>query len=557
MKRDLKLITFAAALLLTVGSLAPVVAASRTVASPVCSQDPAPPGDAERGMFTQGQNLFLQGSYTRAADVLERFLTTYPNSILTDLTLLWLGRSYLQLGKLTEAEDVGKRLHAIKDTPFADMYDTELLSVRNEAARQLSSTVGEDTPASPAQRTSSSIPPLAGRSRFAKPQLPVAAASTPKPGNAAAATVRRSAPKPQATKSTGPPRAARTAGGSSKQKPAQLASTNKPRPETQSGRSGLVRKSDSTKRQAVAKTSRRPATTTTHARNNPRLGSNNLAGNRDSSTGRRIGVMPKPAPAVRQAARSGVTGGRKPVVARKKNSSKSELTRRTTPNLDRSKTPQRAVNTENKPTTQTTTSATDSSGTASQSPRPTSVNAHAATGGLYSMIDAGLTPSAAPGPALGPAPSPATGPATGPAPNSALPAKSAPAIAGDTRVEAKSKGMYAKPGETVYLSFIVGNYTPVRNTYELRISSPGAPEAQLFVDSNGDGLHQNDELKVTGAPVIELKNSEVPFLLQVTIPPNAGEGQRYSYTVTVIAFGSGEVVARTTSTLTVSSIRGR
>jgi hypothetical protein len=115
--------------------------------------------------------------------------------------------------------------------------------------------------------------------------------------------------------------------------------------------------------------------------------------------------------------------------------------------------------------------------------------------------------------------------------------------------------MNAKPGETIYLSFVVRNYGSIRQTYELRVTAPGAPEAQLFVDSNGDGQHQSDELRVTGSPVVELKNSEVPFLLQITIPRTAREGQQYSYTVTVISFGSGEVVARTTSTLTVSSIR--
>jgi len=157
-----------------------------------------------------------------------------------------------------------------------------------------------------------------------------------------------------------------------------------------------------------------------------------------------------------------------------------------------------------------------------------------ATGGLYSMMD--------------------TAPAAVAASNGAATAPVNPVVS-DARVDAKSKGMNAKPGETIYLSFVVRNYGNTRQTYELRISAPGAPEAQLFVDSNGDGLHQSDELRVTGSPVVELKNSEVPFLLQVSIPRTAVEGQQYSYTVTVLSFGTGQVVARTTSTLTVSSIR--
>jgi len=163
------------------------------------------------------------------------------------------------------------------------------------------------------------------------------------------------------------------------------------------------------------------------------------------------------------------------------------------------------------------------------------VSGPAVTGGSYSMIDTAMT----------------TAPAKTDSAKPTVPANVAP----ESRVDARSKGMNAKPGETIYLSFVVRNYGTIRQTYELRITAPGAPEAQLFVDSNGDGMHQTDELRVTGSPVIELKNSEVPFLLEVKVPRTAFEGQQYFYTVTVLSFGSGEVVAKVTSTLTVSSIR--
>lgn len=90
------------------------------------------PSDAEQAMFTKGQNLYNQGRYDQAATVLQEFLKTYPRSIISDLTLLWLGRSYMQLGKLQEAEQVGTRLRAIKDTPFADIYEGELETARAE-----------------------------------------------------------------------------------------------------------------------------------------------------------------------------------------------------------------------------------------------------------------------------------------------------------------------------------------------------------------------------------------------------------------------------------------
>ena len=91
------------------------------------------PSDAEQAMFTKGQNLYNQGRYDQAVTVLSDFLKTYPRSIITDLTLLWLGRSYMQLGKLKDAEQISQRLHAIKDTPFADIYDGELETARAEA----------------------------------------------------------------------------------------------------------------------------------------------------------------------------------------------------------------------------------------------------------------------------------------------------------------------------------------------------------------------------------------------------------------------------------------
>ncbi|HMF55658.1 MAG TPA: tetratricopeptide repeat protein, partial [Pyrinomonadaceae bacterium] len=92
------------------------------------------PSDAEQALFTKGQNLYLQGHYEQAITVLRDFLRTYPNSIITDLTLLWLGRSYMQMGRWQDAEGVSQRLHTIHDTPFADVYDSELQTARREAA---------------------------------------------------------------------------------------------------------------------------------------------------------------------------------------------------------------------------------------------------------------------------------------------------------------------------------------------------------------------------------------------------------------------------------------
>jgi uncharacterized repeat protein (TIGR01451 family) len=140
-------VALAAALLLAPFTPALTVNANALTA---VQQDSDIPSDAEQAMFTKGQNLYNQGRYDQSVTVLQDFLKTYPRSIITDLTLLWLGRSYMQLGKLKEAEQIGQRLHAIKDTPFADIYDGELETARAEAGTRpvtpASNSVASKTP---------------------------------------------------------------------------------------------------------------------------------------------------------------------------------------------------------------------------------------------------------------------------------------------------------------------------------------------------------------------------------------------------------------------------
>lgn len=133
------------------------------------------PSDAEQAMFTKGQNLYNQGRYDQAATVLQDFLKNYPRSIISDLTLLWLGRSYMQLGKLQEAEQVGTRLRAIKDTPFADIYEGELETARAEIAAR-PATTPTNTRISSTAKTPDKQP--SGKSQAAKQAVPLA---TPTP----------------------------------------------------------------------------------------------------------------------------------------------------------------------------------------------------------------------------------------------------------------------------------------------------------------------------------------------------------------------------------------
>src|SRR5687768_5542776 len=173
-----------------------VSVANATVCNPpVLTQEPAAPTAAERELYTRGQNLYLQGNYTQSAEVLINFLQTYPNSIIKDLALLWLGRAYYRVGKFVEAEEVGKRLRSIKDTPFADIYDAELTTARRDAAAQLSRAKVESKRQAAAPAATSRVTSPSGRKRYVESpgEKPPASADLNTPTNtpkrqAAAAT---------------------------------------------------------------------------------------------------------------------------------------------------------------------------------------------------------------------------------------------------------------------------------------------------------------------------------------------------------------------------------
>lgn len=134
MKRDkIGAMALAAALLCMPCLPIHAVAASSHIV-PTVQQGQDTPPDVEQVMFSRGQKLYNDGRYEQAASVLNDFLKTYPNSVITDLTLLWLGRAYIAMGRIKEAEQVGDRLRNIKDTPFIEIYEDELSAARKEWA---------------------------------------------------------------------------------------------------------------------------------------------------------------------------------------------------------------------------------------------------------------------------------------------------------------------------------------------------------------------------------------------------------------------------------------
>ncbi|HEX8499604.1 MAG TPA: tetratricopeptide repeat protein [Pyrinomonadaceae bacterium] len=114
--------------------LSPSATAASAAASLRASQQDGAPSQAEQETFNRGRALFAKGQYEQAATIFRDFLKGHPDSFIADLMLLWLGRSYIELGKFPEAEQVAERLRAMKDTPFTDIYETELQTARTEAA---------------------------------------------------------------------------------------------------------------------------------------------------------------------------------------------------------------------------------------------------------------------------------------------------------------------------------------------------------------------------------------------------------------------------------------
>jgi hypothetical protein len=178
--------------LLLVAPLSPALAAAGLAPTTLTQDDT--PSDAEQAMFTRGQKLYNDARFEQAANLFKDFLKTYPNSIISDLTLLWLGRSYIALNRLPEAEQIAQQLRGIRDTPFVEIYEGELQAARRDSARrgtegtrpapQSAANNPRTTPQSAAAPTPSPTPRLSGRGSARGQQAqtrPTAPAPSPSP----------------------------------------------------------------------------------------------------------------------------------------------------------------------------------------------------------------------------------------------------------------------------------------------------------------------------------------------------------------------------------------
>ncbi len=222
-------------------------AVTRHRAPSAAVQDGDVPSNAEQAMFTRGQTYFTQGRYDQAAVVLREFLQTYPKSLITDLTLLWLGRSYIELNRIPEAESVEQRLRQIGDTPFLDIYQNELGDARRKSATLARQTPPAATPqvAAPAPsptprqiarntnpETNPNITPTNTSPRpTSSPQTRIITAAPPNTGLISSSRPRRGERRtPDIANPSVTPPIASVPEGSSPRRPSERRSTPTPRP---------------------------------------------------------------------------------------------------------------------------------------------------------------------------------------------------------------------------------------------------------------------------------------------------------------------------------------
>lgn len=692
--------------------LAPLMpAVTHTVmARSVAPQESDVPSDAEQAMFTKGQNLYTQGRFDQAATVLQDFLKSYPRSIITDLTLLWLGRSYMQLGKIQDAEQIGQRLRGIKDTPFADIYDNELQAARREAPARMRA---NSNTAVASNNTTTTPPPTVASSPAPTPS-PVAS-PTPRrtdfPGNPVTAANQNANKQPSNVKTDN---AIPTLNNNTNSNTSRLmntsspntnatANTNTQRNDTRRDRRANQSKTPASSATANTNTSTPPSVTpsnqvalNTTPRNTTPIRPSNTNSNTapttnpitppsttdnsstidtssqpvstssPASTSGGLNITVKQVPnlmlALRRASEVALPGqsvqlpltvtnsGNKedqfrletdlpaeyqPTFSLASGGSDTGLPILVTPQLARGgsidvvlnlRVPETATDGQQRKFfvraasqadyqvlkvadgsinvvapalaatsevsqqsvmpgetfTQTITVRNTGSSAARSSradfvfnPNFELVNAspspiaydRASRTAIWSLGDLGgrdsrdisVTLRAVPN-ALATANSLGRGTLR----TQSLPVASnfdSPSISvgkvPKARIDSVSAGLTSTPGDTIYVPFVVRNPGNAADTYELRITAPGAPPATIFADTNADGQHQEGEPAVTQTAALDPQGGQFPMLLGVKIPASTPDRQQFSYSVVARSLASNRVASEANTVLTVATPRVR
>ena len=126
------------------------------------------------------------------------------------------------------------------------------------------------------------------------------------------------------------------------------------------------------------------------------------------------------------------------------------------------------------------------------------------------------------------------------------------------RVDAVSKGLTATPGDTMYIPFIVRNPSNYPESFELRIVAPGAPQATVYADTNGDGRHQDGEPAVTQTAALDPRGGQYPVLLGIDIPRSTPDRTQFAYNLVTRAMNApGRIASEDLTVLTVATPRVR
>lgn len=702
--------------LLLCAPLAPAVAATTLATGAAATQDDTP-SDAEQAVFTRGQKLYNEGRYEQAANAFKDFLKTYPNSIISDLTLLWLGRSYIALNRLSDAEQIAQQLHGIKDTPFVEIYEGELQAARKESARRGSEGVRPAPQNTRAPQQVAAVPSPTprivgritdGRQAQSRPAAPVpsptpsrTATRTPlrtptliaeahQPSSTSAASSAVNSPSTEPTPSVPPrraggrrPRMTNSGQQSAATNPAQTTNTQ---PKVAANNQPTVRPTPLPRAPQNAQRSLTPQPQPTPhrveiARNNPPVVVPTAAPRTEpsesvstsppvmnSSPGGQGGAaftvkqVPNLALALRNANLAASPGqsvqlplsitnsGNKedqfrletdlpaefqPTFSLAAGGQDSGLPILVTPQLTRGQTldvllnirvPETATDGMQRKFIVRAASQADfqinkvsdasmlivaaalagSSAVARDSVQPgetfnqtISVRNRGSAAAKSARADFVFSPdfelvNADPLPlfydsasrtavwSLGDLDSSATRDikVTLRAVPDALAANrsvgrgimrtaSLPVPAnfdGPTinvgrvpraRIEAVSTGLTATPGDIIYMPFVVRNPGNYPESYDLRITAPGAPTAAIYADTNGDGQHQDGEQAVTQTNALEPHGGQYPLLLRVEIPRSTADHQQFAYNLVARAMQSNRAASEATTVLTVAAPRVR
>jgi uncharacterized repeat protein (TIGR01451 family) len=648
--------------------LPPFTSTAAYAATPPAPQQADAPSQAEQETFNRGRALFAKGQYEQAATVFRDFLKGNSDSFIADLMLLWLGRSYIELGKFPEAGEVAQRLRAIKDTPFSDIYETELQTARTEASTRPAPATPATTPtprpqASPVTQVAKATPtPVPPRPR-ATPRPTPTEVATRTPGGVPELSVRGGGDAER------PRTASNRRNRNARNNPAQPAVTPTPLPTPVPT---PVRRPTRTETASVP-TRTTPAVTPTplpavtptplprpiETASVPPMGDGQSGGGGFSITVRQV---PDLQLALRRSALAAQPGQtiQLPLVITNAGNKEDQFRLETdlpaeyqpsfsqsgtdvglpvfvTPQLGRGQSLEVMLNArvpENAPDNQqqrflvraasqadaTVTKVTDASLTVvaaalaaasnalqetvqpgdtftqrisvrnagsatarqtradfvfnpdfelvSATPSPISYDRPSRTaiwslGDLESRDNREITVTLrAVGEALAGSNKP-VGRGTMRTQSLFIPSNfEGPAISvgrvAGARVEAVSKGLTATPGDTMYVPFIVRNPSNYPESFELRIVAPGAPQATVYADLNGDGRHQTNEPAVTQTAALDPRGGQYPVLLGVDIPRSTPDRTQFAYNLVTRALNaSGRIAGEDSTVLTVATPRVR